>query len=105
MTMRASLLRNAGMNAGEVGYVSVHGTGTPLGDPIELGALGQALSATAGSQPEHLVLGAVKSCYGHTEGSAGLTGALLAVSAISQQVRAVARMPGLGASTQHRAVS
>ena len=89
MAVRASLLRNAGMDASEVGYMSVHGTGTPLGDPIELGALGQALSVAAGSQPEALVLGAVKSCYGHTEGAAGLTGALLAVSAISQQVRVV----------------
>ena len=75
------------MHASEVAYASVHGTGTPLGDPIELGALGQALSSTAGSQPRGLVLGAVKSCYGHTEGAAGLTGALLAVNAISQQVR------------------
>ncbi len=89
MAVRSSVMRTAGMPASEVGYVSVHGTGTPLGDPIELGALGQALSATAGSQPEPLVLGAVKSCYGHTEGAAGLTGALLAVNAITQQARAV----------------
>ena len=86
MALPSNLLRDAGMEASEVGYMSVHGTGTPLGDPIELGALGQALSGTAGLQHERLVLGAVKSCYGHTEGAAGLTGALLAVNAISQQV-------------------
>ena len=68
-------------------YVSVHGTGTPLGDPIELGALGQALRGKLKLQPGQLVLGSVKSCFGHTEGAAGLTGTLLAVNAIKQQVR------------------
>jgi len=78
----------------EVGLVAVHGTGTPLGDPIEVGALGQALT---GSQSTHggggvrggghrVALASVKSCYGHTEGAAGLTGALLAVSSLQAQV-------------------
>ena len=34
----------AGVEAGQLAYVAVHGTGTPLGDPIEITALGQALS-------------------------------------------------------------
>ena len=34
----------AGLDPGEMGSVMVHGTGTPLGDPIEIGALGQAIS-------------------------------------------------------------
>ena len=76
----------AGMGASEVAFVAVHGTGTPLGDPIELGALGQALAASPGPTPQLLTLGAVKSCYGHTEGAAGLTGALLAIHAVGQQV-------------------
>lgn len=84
--------------------MAVHGTGTPLGDPIEVGALGQALSAASaaasslhsngtatgngsGSGAGHRVtLASVKSCYGHTEGAAGLTGALLAVSSLQAQV-------------------
>jgi acyl transferase domain-containing protein len=33
----------------DVGFVSVHGTGTPLGDPIEVGALGQGLAVESGS--------------------------------------------------------
>ena len=37
--------------------VSVHGTGTPLGDPIEIGALGQSMAASA-QQPASLALGA-----------------------------------------------
>jgi Beta-ketoacyl synthase, C-terminal domain len=70
-----------------VAFVSIHGTGTPLGDPIEAGALGQALGSGGGSrkqQPGRSVgrpLAAVssKACYDHTEGTAGLTGLLLAL--------------------------
>lgn len=56
--------------AAAVNFVAVHGTGTPLGDPIEVGALGQAMKGTGGNT----ALGSVKACYGHTEGAAGLTG-------------------------------
>ena len=74
-----------GLVPGQLAYVAVHGTGTPLGDPIEVGALGAAL-AGPGGQPHHAMLGSVKSCYGHTEGCAGLTGALLAMQALRFQV-------------------
>ena len=53
-----------------IGFVAVHGTGTPLGDPIEVGALGNAFS----KRPGNVVIGSVKAAYGHTEGAAGLTG-------------------------------
>ncbi len=84
-------LRQAGGPLGLPGLVAVHGTGTPLGDPIEVGALGQAgssmgSSSTSGfSSPQPVVLASVKSCYGHTEGAAGLTGLLLATMAATQQ--------------------
>ena len=48
----------AGVLPWEVAMVSVHGTGTPLGDPIEVGALGQSMAASA-AQPARLALGAV----------------------------------------------
>jgi hypothetical protein len=88
-------LRQGGLAAAALRFVAVHGTGTPLGDPIEVGALGQAVrsiqhssgsSAAAAAMP--LVLGSVKSCYGHTEGAAGLTGLLLAAQAAGQQCAA-----------------
>ena len=93
----------AGLGADAVGCVAAHGTGTPLGDPIEVGALGHALSregpdkglAGSAGQPGDdsipLRLLSVKSCYGHTEGAAGLTGAMLAVQALQQQVPHLAR--------------
>ncbi len=60
--------------------VALHGTGTPLGDPIEVSALGQALNAR-GRARSQVAIAAVKSCYGHTEGAAGLTGDTLFASA------------------------
>ena len=53
--------------------MSIHGTGTPLGDPIEVGALGQALKRTSGNDGAVLML-SNKACFGHTEGTAGLSG-------------------------------
>jgi Beta-ketoacyl synthase, C-terminal domain len=53
--------------------VAMHGTGTPLGDPIEVNALGQVFSGDA-DQRTPLTLGSAKSCFGHTEATAGLTG-------------------------------
>ncbi len=60
----------------DVGHaqVALHGTGTPLGDPIETGALGQALPARGQAAKSVVSIAAVKSCYGHTEGTAGITG-------------------------------
>ena len=71
----------------DVRLVAVHGTGTPLGDPIETGALGQALSRKGQPTPHTVTIASVKSCYGHTEGAAGLTGALIAIQASRYQVR------------------
>ena len=50
-------LSRAGLAAEAITYVAVHGTGTPLGDPIEVGALGAAL---APAQRSHLVLASSK---------------------------------------------
>ena len=70
--LRAAL-KSARSSPAEIRAISVHGTGTPLGDPIEVGALGQGLAqpALAGRQPA-LTLLSNKSCYGHTEGTAGM---------------------------------
>jgi len=61
-----------------VAFVAIHGTGTPLGDPIEVNALSQPLAGRAG-QTRPLAMLSNKACYGHTEGTAGITGLLLAL--------------------------
>ncbi|WP_051237175.1 type I polyketide synthase [Ottowia thiooxydans] len=56
----------------EVDYFEAHGTGTSLGDPIELNALGHVFSERPQDKP--LILGAVKTNLGHLEAAAGITG-------------------------------
>lgn len=66
-------LAEAGIEAGAISYVEAHGTGTAVGDPIEARALGEVLRAASPEAPE-LVVGSVKSNFGHTEGAAGVAG-------------------------------
>ena len=82
----STALAAAGAAALEVSALSLHGTGTPLGDPIEVGAVAAALGGS-GAQPQARPLGLMsnKSCYGHTEGAAGLLGLLLAAGALRMQ--------------------
>ncbi|MCC6191427.1 MAG: type I polyketide synthase [Anaerolineales bacterium] len=71
-------LANAGVVPDEVTYVETHGTGTPLGDPIEVQALGAAYRAAAPAKKRKLYIGAVKTNIGHLEGAAGIAGAIKA---------------------------
>jgi acyl transferase domain-containing protein/NADPH:quinone reductase-like Zn-dependent oxidoreductase/acyl carrier protein len=66
-------LRDAGVGAAEVGYVEAHGTGTELGDPIELQALG-AVYGAARAGDERLLVGSLKTNFGHMEAAAGIGG-------------------------------
>jgi acyl transferase domain-containing protein/acyl carrier protein len=69
--IRAALAQ-AGVRPADVGYLEAHGTGTSLGDPIEVRALGAVLSeGRTADRP--LYLGAVKTNVGHLESAAGVT--------------------------------
>ena len=65
-------LQSANSGAIDVAMVQMHGTGTPLGDPIEVGALTAVLSGR--KQQHSVVLAAGKTGVGHTEPAAGLVG-------------------------------
>jgi acyl transferase domain-containing protein len=76
----------------QVNVISVHGTGTPLGDPIEVGALSQAIAAgpIMPNTNSTVSLLSSKACYGHTEGTAGITGLFLSTQAMRhEQISAV----------------
>ncbi|MGY2288359.1 SDR family NAD(P)-dependent oxidoreductase [Pseudomonas sp. SDO528_S397] len=53
-----------------ISYIEAHGTGTALGDPIEIAGLGKALGGT----DRECVIGSVKSNIGHAESAAGIAG-------------------------------
>ncbi|QSY50341.1 type I polyketide synthase [Streptomyces griseocarneus] len=72
---------NAGIDPAEVGYVELHGSGTPVGDPIEAAALGAVLG-TARRTRNPLPVGSVKTNIGHLEAAGGAAGLLKAVLAL-----------------------
>jgi acyl transferase domain-containing protein len=63
-------LANSGVEAGSVSFIETHGTGTALGDPIEV----EALQAVYGRGPSRCALGSVKTNIGHLESAAGIAG-------------------------------
>lgn len=65
-------LEDAKVQPWEIGYVETHGTGTDLGDPIEVEALAEVLGGEQRKTP--CTLGAVKANIGHLEGAAGIAG-------------------------------
>ena len=73
--------RAARLSPRDVSYQEAHGTGTRLGDPIELAALSDAFRA-AGSRPQKCALGSVKPNIGHLEPAAGMAGLVKTVLAL-----------------------
>jgi 3-oxoacyl-(acyl-carrier-protein) synthase/SAM-dependent methyltransferase/acyl carrier protein len=70
--MRAAL-EDAALNPDAISYIEAHGTGTPLGDPMEVRAIGAVYGP--GRSPESpLRIGSVKTNLGHAEAAAGLVG-------------------------------
>ena len=78
-------LANAGVSPGEVGFVETHGTGTSLGDPIELQALGNVF-AEGHNTDNPLFVGAVKTNIGHLELAAGIAGLIKLVLALKNRI-------------------
>ncbi|MFD4786101.1 aminotransferase class I/II-fold pyridoxal phosphate-dependent enzyme [Streptomyces sp. NPDC058459] len=74
--------RDAGLPPGAVGYLEAHGTGTPVGDPVEIGAL----RVLRGDHGTPAYLGAVKAVVGHALGAAGIAGLVKAALAVHRGV-------------------
>ncbi|MET9831652.1 amino acid adenylation domain-containing protein [Streptomyces sp. NPDC006385] len=77
--------RAAGVDPDSVGYIEAHGTGTELGDPIEVTGLTEAftrLDRTARPDGPVCGIGSVKTNIGHLEAAAGIAGLLKVVLAL-----------------------
>lgn len=67
----AEALRDAGVDPRTISYLEAHGTGTALGDPVEVGGLIRAFDGVAAGA---CAIGSVKSNIGHLEAAAGMAG-------------------------------
>ncbi|HYJ84997.1 MAG TPA: SDR family NAD(P)-dependent oxidoreductase [Pyrinomonadaceae bacterium] len=71
-------LRSAKLDSSRISYIEAHGTGTTLGDPIEIAGLTRAFKTSSNGNPEQRVetnscpIGSVKSNIGHLESAAGI---------------------------------
>jgi len=77
-----SAMRNAGVNADQIGYLNAHGTSTPLGDKNETDAIKLAL----GDAARGIVVNSTKSMTGHLLGGAGGLESVLTALAVHHQV-------------------
>ncbi|HWE78997.1 MAG TPA: beta-ketoacyl-ACP synthase II [Pseudolabrys sp.] len=75
-------VKRAGIGAGDLDYINAHGTSTPLGDEIELGAVQRLVGNNAGK----ISMSSTKSCIGHLLGAAGAAEAIFSILAIRDRV-------------------
>jgi acyl transferase domain-containing protein/NADPH:quinone reductase-like Zn-dependent oxidoreductase len=78
-------LARAGLAGGDVDYLEAHGTGTPLGDPIEIQAAGAAYGV-ARDADRPLLIGSVKTNIGHLESASGAAGLIKVVLSLQHEV-------------------
>jgi 3-oxoacyl-[acyl-carrier-protein] synthase II len=75
-------IKRAGILAGDLDYINAHGTSTPMGDEIELGAVQRLVGNDGGG----VSMSSTKSCIGHLLGAAGSVEAIFSILAIRDKI-------------------
>ena len=78
----AMALRKAGVNPSDIDYINAHGTSTPLGDELELGAVRRLFGDAIGS----VSMSSTKSAIGHLLGGAGAVESIFCILAMRDQI-------------------
>ncbi|MCA4899733.1 MAG: SDR family NAD(P)-dependent oxidoreductase, partial [Cytophagales bacterium] len=78
-------LKNAKIEPDTVSYIEAHGTGTALGDPVEIEALTLAFRASGSTMSNYCVLGSLKSNIGHLDAASGVAGLIKVVMALKHK--------------------
>ena len=73
-------LQSAGLKPDEIDYLETHGTGTPLGDPIEI----EGIDTVFGGRSSKLLIGSVKTNVGHLESAAGIVSLIKTLIAMQE---------------------
>lgn len=79
---------SADLDMRDTSYIEAHGTGTPVGDPLEVQAISNAFQIAEREKP--LYIGSVKANLGHLEGGAGIAGLIKVILMLEAQI-----IPGL----------
>lgn len=85
--LMGDVLRQSGLVADDLAFIEAHGTGTPVGDPVEVASIGSAIGAFRSSP---LPITSVKAHVGHLEPASGMAGLVKAIACLKHR-----EVPGL----------
>ncbi len=86
MELIKSTYEYAGIDFTDTHYFEAHGTGTGVGDPLELAAVGSTIGASRTKDDPPLYVGSVKSNIGHLEASSGIAGVIKTILVLENGV-------------------
>jgi 3-oxoacyl-[acyl-carrier-protein] synthase II len=82
----SAAVKRAGIAVGDIDYINAHGTSTPMGDEIELGAVERLFGVKGAKGQSKLAMSSTKSAIGHLLGAAGAVEAIFSVLAIRDNI-------------------